>query len=336
MITKVTGQGFKGQTFEQKIGQKTLFIGANGKGKSAISNALQLAVMGYVPSEKPKKQNKDIVDAFAGNRKKMEVGVQIGKSNLSRIFSKSSKGAGKQIYKVGTGKYSQDDFAKAMASAGDPRPIDLSVFMALSDQKKIDEIFRLFPPDGDIKNIDGEVESAKDEINNIAANIRGLEKTAVRLAASKQKIELPAGTLAEVKKIIERTEAEYRLTKKNIAHFEMEQAKADAVAEEKKRAEDEAREKAEAQKQKAAPQQADEAKPKETEQSTVPEKETDLKDCVPHTATKQGWNLAPSPTDSIQTIINAMERAGCTACAALLIAKRELRKFTANGKDKAA
>lgn len=54
MIKKILAHNFKGLSFEQPLEQYNLFLGPNGTGKSARSQGLTLAIMGYLPSDAKK------------------------------------------------------------------------------------------------------------------------------------------------------------------------------------------------------------------------------------------------------------------------------------------
>lgn len=199
MITKVVGRDFKGLSFEQSLGRLNLLVGPNGSGKSARTQALILAVMGYVPGGA--KKNAEILGAY-GTEDTMVVGFE-----TDVLFERAfvlSKGAVSQGYKIAGGRVKEGEFYKSLALHGNPRIVDISAFMELSDQKKIDAVFSLYPPAGDVNKIQGEIDGLKEKINTLSAKAKTSEAAAARLVAAKPP--LPAGTLADVTGKISETE----------------------------------------------------------------------------------------------------------------------------------
>jgi DNA repair exonuclease SbcCD ATPase subunit len=365
MIDKVSCQDFKGQTFEYNIGQKTIITGPKGSGKSSISQAIQLSILGYIPSEKPKKRPMDIFSAFSSkNTKAFRVGVQQGKTTYTKNFRRAPSGSVSIKYVVGTGKYSEVDYKAALKSL--PTPLDLSTFTSLSDQKKLDMLFELFPPAGNVIKMQADIDSCKDKISSTRDNIDSLKKTITRLSKARSELDLPSGTLADVRQEIQRIESEYRLTSQNISRAEAEDAEAKRQEDLKWRArlaslkevlwngqeaidkidgssvvitykelislsDDDFIKIADAFNQKVvARSKPTKAVQEETEkaQTAEPIKNT------PQTATGPFPNGITTRTarkidifDSIRAIMDTMTRAGCEACAATLVAKREMKRL---------
>lgn len=311
MIDKITCHEFKGQTFEVNIGQKTIITGPKGSGKSSIPQAIQLSILGYIPSEKPKKRPMDIFSAFSSkNTKAFRVGVQHGKITYTKDFRRAPSGSVSIKYTVGTGKYSEVDYKAALKNL--PTPLDLSTFTSLSDQKKLDVLFELFPPAGNVVKMQADIDSRKDKISSLRDNIDSLKKTIARLSKARSELELPSGTLADVRQEIQRIESEHRLTSQNLSRTEAEDAEAKKQAELKKNAEE-----------------AQTAEPTESNAEVAePIKNT------PQIATEPFTNGITTRTarkidifDSIRAIMDTMARVGCEACAATLVAKREMKRL---------
>ena len=224
MITKVTAKGFKGCDFVQEISERTLFVGPNGAGKSARSQALQLAVNGGVIGAG--KTNDDILSTF-GEGDKLVVGVEIdGKYLFERGFVRGPSGSVSQGYKAGGVKVSKDYFMKALGESGAPVVLNVADFMSLSDQKKIETLFQLYPPAGDIGAVQGKIDATKEKINALAAKVKTSEQAAARIASSKSQIQVPAGTLAEVDAQITSLEAELKEAQENLTTIRLEEQKA--------------------------------------------------------------------------------------------------------------
>ena len=224
MISKVTATGFKGCDFEQDLSERTLFVGQNGAGKSARSQALQLAVNGGVIGAG--KTNDDILSTF-GEGDKLVVGVEIdGKYLFQRGFVRGPSGSVSQGYKAGGVKVSKDYFMKALGESGAPVVLNVAEFMALSDQKKIEALFQLYPPAGDVGAVQGKIDATKERINTLASKVKTSEQAAARIVASKTQIQIPAGTLAEVDAQITMLETELKEAQENLSTIRAEEAAA--------------------------------------------------------------------------------------------------------------
>ena len=319
-ITQVTGLNIKGLDFVQDIDQLTLFIGANGAGKSARSQALILALTGYIPGGG--KQNADILDSY-GSDDKMVVGVAINNTLFERGFVRTGSTVG-QGYKVNGKKVTKEQFAQAMGEAGRPVAIDIGAFMALSDQKKIDAVMDLYPPETDISQIVTEIEATKAAINTLTAKAKSTEDAAARLTTARAAIEMPVGTLADVHGQILDTEAQLQRARQDLADAEAEELRQRTITEEKEKS-DKA---VEAAKSKAAEDARRELLKQQAEQLKTAdsgESKTLYHKPVEVVSLPDG-----DPAVSLHAILDALNGAGCTACAACaarLVAIRELRKY---------
>lgn len=194
MITQVKAEGFKGQTFVQDLDESTLLIGPNGAGKSARTQALTLALLGYIPGSG--KTNAEILDTF-GSGDELTVGVTVGNKIFERGYFRTKAGVS-QGFKFNGKKVSKDVFTSFLAKSGGPTAIDIGVFMGLSDQKKIDFIFDLYPSEQDLSKLIFEIEKTREGINALTQKAKSTEDAAARLAASRASMQLPTGTMAEL------------------------------------------------------------------------------------------------------------------------------------------
>ena len=343
MITKVIAKGFKGCDFTQELSGRTIFCGPNGAGKSARSQALQLAVNGGVIGAG--KTNDDILSTF-GEGAKLVVGVEIdGKYLFERGFVRGPSGSVSQGYKAGGVKVSKDYFMKALGESGAPVVLNVADFMTLSDQKKIESLFQLYPPAGDISTVQGKIDTAKEKINALTVKVKTSEQAAARIASSKSQIQVPAGTLAEIDDQIVTLEAELKEAQDNLTTIRIEEQKAadtlkakeEADRKEKERIETEGKAKAE----KATVETTDATD--ETIQKSLAERPGEMTKkcdalfgaekahCIPVMPGLPGSFTRIPPAfcvaASIQAIIDAIDEAGCGTCAAKMIARRELRKY---------
>jgi energy-coupling factor transporter ATP-binding protein EcfA2 len=344
-ITKIMAKGLGGLDFEQPIGHKTLFLGPNGVGKSARSKALQLALLGYIPGLA--KTNREILE-ICGSGDVLFVGLGLSdKTHLIRRWSRDEKGTVSENFMLDRKKCNRDKYIQAIAGI---KILDLSAFLALSDQKKIDIIFNLFPCSEDLADLDRKIEFKKTAINRLQADIKALDTTQQRLRSARAEIQLPAGTLAEVSAEIERTEKMLSDARNALQDARIEAAR---VEEQEKAAASQI-----SMFQRPMP---TETVPLPTVADPIPTMTTPIptvSDPIPTMTTPiptvsdpvPGQTVESLPVSSFQpqpveedsflafnrdeaaemslrSVIATMERAGCTACAARLVAIRELRKF---------
>jgi len=345
MITKVSAKGFKGLEFEQPLPRLTLLCGKNGVGKTARTEALMLTVHGFVPGVA--KKNADIMSAY-GSGDKLFVGIETSdRKHFLRRFAKGEGDSVSQDLLLNRKKASKEDFARALGAI---RVFDLGAFLDLSDQKKIDAIFSLFPPAGDIGDLDAKIEAKKAAANKYQADIRDLGKTIARLTTGRAEINLPSGTLAETTGKISETEAQIAQARKNIEAAKIEKARAEAKekadreaaekaekdrvrleAEAKAKAESDLHVKLEVAKQEGREEaQADAAAsmPSVCTPAALSQRERDIKAAEARLMARMpNHPPAPNPEESIHAIIDTMKRTGCSACAAQLVCLRELKKY---------
>ena len=293
MIAQVTAHNFKGATFSAPLGGKVLVVGPNGVGKSSRSQALQLAVLGYVPGAGGK-QNAAILDAFKSqDGKDLRAGVVLENgTKLERRFTRSRSGSVSHEMYAGGIKCTAAEFAKALA---DVAVVDLSVFLGLSDAKKIDELFRLFPPEGNVRDIAAKIEAQAKRIAALEREERDATSLASNITVKKTSIQLPAGTMADKQAEIDRVEAELAQ-----ARAELEAARIAAARAEQ------------AEQTQRLQEHTPAVRPEEI--AEAPRRPADP---VPG---------APDMVAILDRILATMDRAGCDVCAAKMVIKSELAK----------
>lgn len=400
MITQVTGENIKGLSFVQDLDQTTLLLGNNGTGKSARIQALVLALTGYIPGGG--KTNAEILASY-GSGDRLVVGVRIDGRLFERGFVRKGKTVS-QGFKVGGRPAKADEFSIALGQAGAPKAVNVADFVSLSDQKKIDVVFDLYPPEADVSKIVRKIEETKARINTLTAKAAAKEAAAATLVAARAEMKLPPGTLAEVYFAVKDAEGQLAGARQQLLDAEIEEAREKGAAQEKENAEKalkEAAEKAEKDaRRKLLREQA--AQLRSTEAPTppgpmerkvdemfgpdhsltgptsgrtdtdrlgvagtsaavgasgrvdanvpgvvgvaggVPDGRADAETSSPTgqavagpPSTPQGFHVsrdecAASPdktVQSIQAILKAIGDAGCQACAARLVAVREMKKF---------
>jgi len=326
MISKISAKGLKGLEFEQPLLRLNLFRGPNGIGKSARTDAVLLAVLGYLPGGA--KRPGDILNAL-GSGDKMFVGIETDDhTHFLRRYAKDEKGTVNQSLMVNRRKASGPEYAKAMAGV---RVIDLRIFLELSDQKQIDTIFSLFPPAGDVRLIKDQIGALRAKKNGLQAKIETLDGVVARLKSGRAEIQLPAGTLSEITGKIEDTEKQLTEARQSLRNVEIAQVR----AEEQEKAEAAAILKTEQEREaqghkyvKPKPEEIPEGSPLEGPFKDITPREL-IQDIAEMSSVgrRATARLSDECSESIQAILASMQRSGCDSCAAALVAKRELRKY---------
>lgn len=333
MIDNVEAKNFKGLSFSQNLKQQNIIVGKNGSGKSAISEGIMVAVNGHVPTVG--KTNSAIIEAFSDNDK-MSAGVSVAKTSFERRFVKNSKGKVSQNFYTKKGKVSKEAFISRLAEAGKPKIINLQEFLNLSSEKKTGVVFDLFPPRGDVDSLSEDIEKVSDELKKLTATIKQSEGIIEKLTADQAEIELPAGTLAEVNQEIERVTAEVKLARKNLFTAQKremeaeakEKAEREAAENAKKKVETEASEKADKEAENTKDMPGQEQEERRFQLGGDPGYTARNSEVYSEVAETETAEPSENPARiSIWAIIKTMEKAGCSSCAAMLVAKRELRKY---------
>jgi hypothetical protein len=317
-----------------------------------------LAVNGAIPGGP--KTNPDIFAAF-GSGDEMSVGFEMDGFTFEREYTRKKDGAITQVYKVQGKKVSREFFQQEIGAKGRPRVIDLADFIGLSDQKKIDAILNLFPPTENVTPTVAAMEKEKVALNDAVAKQKAQETVCATLKAQRAGMQLPAATLSAITEEVKTISDIMAKAQADLAEAE----KQEAVEAEKKRAEEKAaKDEADRKAKEALKAAKDEKDKKEKEDSMkrmeaaaeaskkeleelnkrIAEKDQQLKEVVVpaekfmEQLDKAAEKAAPmqDAATSIQSIITAMEAAGCSACAARLVAKRELKKYTGGTHGQAA
>lgn len=324
MITRIYAQGFKGLDFNQPLTLRTLIMGRVGSGKSSRSLALALLVTGGLPGTGIARANSEIFKAV-GRGDTMTVGIEIdGGKTLERTYRRKKDGSVNCDCRVDGERVPKNLFDLEIDRQG-IGIADVAGFLALSDAKKVDELFRLFPPAGDVRGLNASISRAKERISKIEGDIRAKEQSCQGLATSIAEFKLPAGTLPEVQAEIARTEREYHEAR-------------DEMVREQARLEHEAQ---------AAARTAREQRGAE---STEPGS-----GLAQHSLTGAARSQAPLPFSvpgqepsrvrqnneqgqdvpitlntgvlALERVLSALERAGCDGCAARMVLKREIKSL---------
>lgn len=328
MIEHIRTVGFKGFDIDEPIPQKVIYSGKNKSGKSARAGAIAIALYGHIPFSTAGKRPGDILDSFGSDS--LIAAVTIGGKEFGRKFSRNEKGSVSQVVQVDGKRSSVENFAILLNKAGAPRIADVAEFMKQSEAKKIDTLFDLFPNDA-LAGIDIEIEKAKEDVSRLEKKKSGAESVVVRLTNSKQGIEIPSGSIAETQDEINKAEIKIVELEKQIKQAEIEEA--EEKAKEKGRLEGEQEEKERVENLKSG--SWDDSKPGEISEPFIPDSSDDSGFPFQHSSPPDAYdpvtrNKMVNQTcaeTSIANIIEALIGAGCGTCAALIVAKQELKKF---------
>jgi len=213
--------------------------------------------------------------------------------------------------------------------------------MALSDQKKIDFIMDIYPPGEDIGSLAEKIEETKTRINAMAAKIKSTEEAAARITMSRATMQLPPGKISDIYFQIKDTEEKLTQARQDLKDSEIADAQQRAEAEAKlkadeaikaaeKKAEEEGRRKL--LQEQATKLKADEAERGEVSVGDMPKSApinslNAIETASKATAYRTSDTCLQMAELSIKSILDTLNGAGCTACAARLVAIRELRKY---------
>jgi len=153
MIKTIRTKNIKGNTFAQELTGKDIFIGRNGAGKSTRLQALQLAMLGYIPGKG--KTNQETFKLSSGTE--MTAGLQLENFSFDRTIARSEKlkGDGSKEIKYGESlsvspnkgeKNPTQMNARVTSEIGNfPVVFDFQEFLNLSDAKRREFIYGLSP-----------------------------------------------------------------------------------------------------------------------------------------------------------------------------------------------
>ncbi|MEK4879439.1 MULTISPECIES: hypothetical protein [Paenibacillus] len=152
MIKTIRTRNIKGNTFDQELTGRDVFVGPNGSGKSTRLQAVQLAMLGYIPG---KKTNPETFKLSSGDE--MTAGLQLDTFSFDRSIVRTEKLKGTGAKEV---KYSESITvspskgeknttqmnARISAETGNfPMVFDFQQFLDMSDAKRREFIYSLSP-----------------------------------------------------------------------------------------------------------------------------------------------------------------------------------------------
>ena len=301
MITRVYASGFKGLDFDQPLALRTLITGRVGSGKSARALALALLVTGGLPGTGIARQNAEIFKAVGGGDT-LTVGMAADGRQFERIFRRKKNGAVTTDCRIDGEPTPKNLFEMELDRQG-VGIADVSGFLTLSDARKIDELFRLFPPAGDVRGLNAAIAARKERIAGMERDIRSKEQSRQSLSDAIAELNLPAGSLPEVQARIATVEREYQTAR-------------DELVRERARLEHEeelAARNVEAPAAEPAVRALSPTAPPQPAAASTPSQTVQHKD--------------NSGMAALNRVLSALNRAGCGGCAAKMVLLREMKQM---------
>ena len=301
MITRVYADGFKGLDFDQPLALRTLITGRVGSGKSARALALALLVTGGLPGTGIARLNAEIFKAVGGGCDTLMVGVEVDGRTFERTFRRKKNGTVTTDCRIDGEPIPKNLFEMELDREG-VSIADVSGFLVLSDARKIDDLFRLFPPAGDVRGLTASITTCKDRISAMERDLRAREQSRQALSDAIADLHLPAGSLPEIQARIAMVEGEYQTAR-------------DELVREKARLEHEA--------ELAARNVETPAKePAAPVMSSIA--------TTGHTASAPAMSPIPEKNEgmtALKRVLSALNRAGCSGCAARMVLMREMKQM---------
>jgi energy-coupling factor transporter ATP-binding protein EcfA2 len=327
MIQKIIARNFKGLSFDEDLDQYNLLVGPNGSGKSARAQALQIAILGYLPSNGDKQPS--AIYATHGAKVEMIVGFEVNGARYGHRFKPEPTGTISHDVSYKGKKLSERESGRVLMELGDPQVFDLKAFNELSANKKVEFLLERFPPAGNITQLEENILKLEEKEKALRADLRGANSAIERLSMERINLKLPSGTLAEIQAEIKAKEqdledAQENLKKQEISEKEKEAAeKARVKAEEKAKKETEAKEKEFRKYEGEAIKASVQAKEKYDQkiQEQMKKVEEALADNLQF-AKSVDWSCLAS----LQTIKDVMVEIGCENCEALAVLNAEIKK----------
>lgn len=210
MIHEISAKDFKGQTFNQPLERFNLFVGNNGCGKSARSQAIQLLLTGYIQGAS--KVAHQIVSNFSSGG--FTVSGNINNTEYERKYSTSKAGNTSTMFRINKRRSDKTEFTQKTEKF--PVCFDLKAFIELSDVKKTDYIFSILPDSESVRLLDEKTEKAHAELNNKIQNEKNIRLTLQRLSEAHAKYDV-SGDILSINQEIDAAEKELAAIQADIA-----------------------------------------------------------------------------------------------------------------------
>jgi len=324
MIKRIYAKGFKGLDFDQPLGARTLLTGRVGSGKSSRALALSLLATGELIGTVVGKVNAAIFKAVGGGDS-LTVGVELDDgTTLERSYKPQKDGNVRGTFRHDGDPIPKQGFELEISKQG-LAIADVSAFLGLSDAKKVDELFRIFPPSGDVRGINADIAKAKERIARIEEEIRGKEQACKSINETIASLHLPAGSLPEVQAEIAKVEREMLEARDDLTR------ERERLRLERKSAADREREAAQPLKVAVALTTNDIRNMADEDVARMPPIIQVLAEDIKKESSGQHASPAasalPTARQALERVLSALQRAGCDGCAARMVLRRELRRL---------
>ena len=194
MITEVRMQNVRGTSTTVQLGKKTVLTGPNGSGKTSVSAAIQLAVLGYIPG-----YDKKGVFANSSDPKMMAAGVTIDGRVIDRAWKLGKTlSESVSIDGVTAGRNSADAMIQ-MALGRDPLVFDVKAFFASTATEQRRTCLELVMPAKDMQALMDEEARKRDAKNAAAARRRDAQSVVNRLVESRTDMGAPTGNIVALR-----------------------------------------------------------------------------------------------------------------------------------------
>lgn len=319
MIERIKTNGYLGPNIDQKCGPKVVFVGPNRSGKTTRMIAIHLVLNGFVATgHKVTKKAGELLNQYSnGDRLTSEITIN-GHEFEHHIFRIES-GKVSTRYRIDKAVYPKKEFYEELVKNGNPKVIDLSNFIEMSDNKKIDTLFKIYPSGVDIGKLNKGIATQTAQKNKYDADIK-LKKAVIREnTKAKKDINVPAGSLAEIQEEIEKTTDDYQECRDKITKL-----KTELEQKEKKGSDDDSTTSFKFGDFKEPGSVVDADFFPNTSPSVSPD---DPVKVAESTLMKE---LNRHPIDSLNRVLEVTKDAGCEVCVVAMVIKQEIKKYSRN------
>uniref|UniRef100_A0A6M3M2W4 Putative RecF/RecN/SMC domain contining protein n=3 Tax=viral metagenome TaxID=1070528 RepID=A0A6M3M2W4_9ZZZZ len=215
-ISKIEMNGFNGINCPHNLGQHTLFLGKRGSGKSSVYKALKFCLSPISSANLPK----EFLTHYDTSSQTEKFSVTLTTDDgqvITRELSRSAKNEVKQKFLNGDKALTRNGEANFLQDLGITLP-DIDNFLEMSDQKKIEHLFKIFPCEVDVEKLTDQIDRSKEQENELQRKILGKreaiqsleEQLAAFPVASGATIELLQGEIAKTETTIKDYEQQLR------------------------------------------------------------------------------------------------------------------------------
>ena len=215
-ISKIEMNGFNGINCPHNLGQHTLFLGKRGSGKSSSYKALKFCLQPIASTNLPKEFSAHYAEASQTEKFSVTLTTDDGQT-FTRELIRNAKNEVKQRFLSNDKALSKIQEANFLQDLGITLP-DIDNFLEMSDQKKIEHLFKIFPCEVDVEKLTDQIDRSKEQENELQRKILGKreaiqsleEQLSVFPVASGATIELLQKEIAQTETTIKDYEQQLR------------------------------------------------------------------------------------------------------------------------------